>query len=233
MKFPPKYLLRSASFIMMFLFFVSAKQKTNPVYGCSTAEADAIYTDIKLQDAGLSLDAFEKAIKGYNKLDSLGQLSNCNIISIADFSQSGNNKRLYVIDLTNRKILFQTYCAHGKYSGAEFANYFSNVPGSKKSCLGFFVTMNSYYGDCGYGMRLKGVEYGFNNNAYYRNIVMHGSNYASENWIETYGTLGRSWGCPAVPPQEVNSIIDEIKDGSCFFIYYPDPYYLAYSKFAK
>jgi len=33
--------------------------------------------------------------------------------------------------------------------------------------------------------------------------------------------IGRSWGCPAVPEKINKSLIETIKDGSCFFIYAP------------
>jgi hypothetical protein len=47
-------------------------------------------------------------------------------MAIADFTQSSRNKRLYVIDLIKRKVLLNTYVAHGRNSGQEFAEHFSN-----------------------------------------------------------------------------------------------------------
>jgi len=47
------------------------------------------------------------------------------MLTIADYSQSCNNKRLYVIDLTRMQLLYQNLRVAGKNSGGEFANSFS------------------------------------------------------------------------------------------------------------
>jgi hypothetical protein len=44
------------------------------------------------------------------------------------------------------------------------------------------------------------------------------------------GFLGRSLGCPAVPPSLHKAIINKIKDGSCLFLYSPDTTYLSHTK---
>jgi hypothetical protein len=44
------------------------------------------------------------------------------ILTIVDFTKSSKEKRLYVVDLKNQDILFQTLVAHGKNSG-------KNTPG--------------------------------------------------------------------------------------------------------
>jgi hypothetical protein len=45
--------------------------------------------------------------------------------------------------------------------------------------------------------------------------------------------MGRSLGCPAVPMGEHEQIINEIKEGSCLFMYYPDANYLTHSPVLK
>jgi hypothetical protein len=188
---------------------------------------DDIYTCVKLADTGLSRNVFNLAIKGLKKLDSNGKLQNPSIVTIADYSQSSNNKRLYVIDLKNKKLLFNTYVAHGRKTGDEFARYFSNVEGSLKSSLGFYITEHPIFGShTGFALMIKGVEKGFNDNALRRAIIIHAAEYATENFIKKFGRLGRSLGCPALPPDLNKPIIESIKDGTCLFIYNPDNHYI-------
>ena len=190
-----------------------------------------LYQRMQLANLGLSQDIFNKALAGQNLLKSNHQISNNHIISIIDFSQSSNNKRLYVIDLNTHKILFNTYVAHGRNSGDEFAHTFSNTSNSLKSSLGFYVTESTYNGSHGLSLRLKGVERNINDEAVKRAIVLHGADYVSESFINKNARLGRSHGCPAVPVDMCTPIVNAIKEGSCFFIFYPDKDYLSMSEF--
>lgn len=191
---------------------------------------DDIYSLVKLADIGLGRTVFELAIKGLKRLESKGKLQNPTIVTIADYSQSSNKKRLYVIDLQNKKLLFNTYVAHGRNTGEEYAKSFSNKEGSLKSSLGFFITEHPIIGShTGFSLRIDGVEKGFNDNAVKRAIIVHGADYASENYIKKYGRLGRSWGCPALPADLSKLIIETIKGGTCLFIYNPDNNYICRS----
>jgi L,D-transpeptidase catalytic domain len=186
----------------------------------------SLYDELKLQTFGLSKNVFDYTIKGYKKMIGSGKLVNPKIISIVDFSQPSANKRLYVIDLETKKVLFNTYVAHGKNSGQEMATEFSNTPTSNKSSLGFYLTSHTYSGKNGYSLQLEGQERGINDNALNRGIVMHAAEYVNENYIQSQGWIGRSQGCPAVMPEMNKPIVETIKEGSCFFIYSPDPNYL-------
>jgi hypothetical protein len=137
---------------------------------------------------------------------------------------------LYVIDLKNQGIIYNTVVAHGRNSGNEYAKSFSNNPSSHKSSLGFYITEGTYNGGNGYSMKLQGAETGINDKALARAIVMHGADYANEEVIGKKGYLGRSYGCPAVPQKLNKKIIDTIKEGNCLFVYYPDQNYLKKSK---
>lgn len=189
-----------------------------------------IYDSLRLGSMGLARQAFDCAIKGFSFMKNVGDVSNKNIISIIDFSKPSSKKRLFVIDLANCKLLFNTYVAHGAQSGKAFANLFSNVPESNKSSLGFYETQGTYMGGNGYSLRLQGIEKGINDNANKRDIVIHGADYVNENIIRTKGCIGRSWGCPALPQRLHKAIIDVIKNGSCLFIYSEDQNYLSHSK---
>jgi len=206
-------------------------EPANNISGVATNPMQ-VYSQLNLGELGLSEKAFRLAIKGWSKLRSQGDISK-DIISICDFTQSSNKKRLYVIDLTAGTLLFNTLVAHGKNTGDEFARYFSNKPSSLQSSLGFYITREAYEGSHGLGLKLSGVEPGFNDRAEERAIVMHGADYVCDAFIDQYGRLGKSWGCPAVPFGMHEKIINAIKDGSCLFIYYPDKTYLAASKLLR
>jgi hypothetical protein len=189
-----------------------------------------IYDSLQLDDLGLSKQAFTEGLRGYNVLRSEGKLNNDNVISIADFTLPSTQKRLFVIDLANHKLLFNTYVAHGRNSGKEYANRFSNSPDSHMSSLGFYVTLQTYYGEHGLSLRLEGEEKGINDNAESRAIVIHPADYVSENTVRSLGFLGRSFGCPALPSKLAPSIIKTIKDGSCFFVYSNNQKYFSRSQ---
>ncbi len=167
-----------------------------------------------------SQESFTKALQGYYQLEEKGVFQK-ELLTIIDFSLSSTEKRLWVIDVKNNAIIFQSLVAHGRNSGNEFATNFSNIPESHKSSLGFYATGETYYGKHGYSMRLDGLEKGINNNARKRAIVVHGASYVSETFINQNGRLGRSFGCPSLPQGDTKELIDIIKDKSCLYIYYP------------
>lgn len=155
------------------------------------------------------------------------------ILTIIDYSLPSNQKRLWIFDLNDRKLLFHTYVSHGIKSGELLTNYFSNKNNSRSTSIGVYTTNQSYYGRDGLSLRLDGLDRGFNDNASGRSIVMHGGWYVEENFIKKYGRAGRSWGCPAVPLDMTKSIINTIKDKSIFVAYYPSDNWFSKSKFLK
>lgn len=163
-----------------------------------------------------------------NALESLDEMEfrNEDIVSIIDFSKPSTDKRLFVLDLKNQKLVYHTYVAHGKNTGANVASSFSNRKGSNQSSLGLYRTAESYQGKHGYSLRLDGLEKGFNDNARSRAVVIHSAWYVSEDFIKKHGRLGRSFGCPALPVDVSKEIIDLIKGGSCLYIYANDDHYL-------
>lgn len=191
-----------------------------------------VYDSLHLQEAGLSRRVFEMALRGMEKLKKAHRLQT-NILTIADFSKASVDKRLFIIDLDSDQLLFNTWVAHGRNSGKETANVFSNKPRSNKSSLGFYVTGSAYQGSNGYSLKLLGMEKGFNSNALQRAIVLHGADYVNEEYISSQGYIGRSQGCPAVAPEVSEPIINLIKDGSCLFIYHPTSLYLKRSAMVR
>jgi hypothetical protein len=183
-----------------------------------------LYDSLHLEQMGMKKDALLYAYKGQQNLLKRGKISNPNILTVCDFTQPSDNKRLYIIDVRNFKVLLNTYVAHGKNSGEVYAERFSNRPRSLESSLGFYITKGTYFGRHGLSLRLSGQDRGFNDKAESRAIVVHGATYIGDEWRG--GKMGRSFGCPAVPARMAPKVIDLIKNGTCLFIYHPLKSYL-------
>lgn len=177
-----------------------------------------------------SVEALNFALDGY---ENLAEELEKKVLTLIDFSLPSTEKRLWVIDLIEEKILLNTVVAHGKNSGMLMAEKFSNRPESYQSSLGFYKTGETYFGKHGYSLRLDGLEKGFNDQARNRAIVIHGADYAREEVAKMSGRLGRSLGCPAVPPEVSKEIIDLIKDGSLLFIFADQEDYLNQSEYIQ
>ena len=181
---------------------------------------------------GFSLPSFESfiaAFEGYEQLKQLGKIQN-EILTIVDFSLSSSQERMWVIDMKTQKVILKSLVAHGRNSGVEFATNFSNENESYKSSLGFYLTGEVYQGKHGLSLRLDGMEYGINDKARDRAVVIHGADYVSKKLARAQGYIGRSQGCPAVPYEVHKKLIETIKDKSCIFIYHPSRNYVAKSK---
>jgi len=176
----------------------------------------------------ISYNIFRTAMNGYRKLDTVKKK---NLLTIVDYSKPSTDRRFFVIDIEKKQLLYKCLVAHGKNSGDLYAEKFSNSPETLKSSLGFFITGEIYYGRHGIALRLDGREKGINDNARMREIVIHGADYVSDEFIRKYGRAGLSWGCPALPVDVTKDIVSLICDGSCLFIYANDKYYQEHTAF--
>lgn len=175
-------------------------------------------------------DVLSLGIKGYLKLKEQGKLPEGKPLTIIDFSIPSSEKRMWIIDMEDGRIIHHGHVSHGRNSGDLLAKNFSNTNSSYMSSLGFYLTAETYQGKHGYSLRLDGLEKGFNDNARDRAIVIHGADYAKEDFIRQTGRLGRSLGCPALPNEIAGDIIDLIKERSLLFIYGKDDNYLNQSQ---
>jgi hypothetical protein len=188
-----------------------------------------LYQHLHLDKVNLNYDVFRLSLIGFHSLKSSGALKNDRLISIIDFTKPSTEKRFFTIDLDAKKLLFNTYVAHGKNTGENVATSFSNNQDSNQSSLGFYITGETYVGSKGYSLRLDGQDPDYNSNIRLRGVVMHSADYVSETWIKKYGRLGRSQGCPALPKEIYKQVINTIKNGSMVFAYYSDQKFLTSS----
>ncbi len=212
-----------------FTFFSNINSSQNEAIGSSEWLAKETKVIISQVDS-LSPEAVKTGLTAYQKARKEG-LDNKEVLTIIDFSKPSRDPRLLVFDVKNQKVLFNTWVAHGKNSGAETPNSFSNDPRSLKSSLGVFVTSDIYNGEHGESLRVRGLEAGFNDNAYRRDIVFHSALYVGEDVAKTRGMLGRSWGCMAVDPHTIKPLINAIKGQTLVVAYYPYQPWLKNSSF--
>jgi hypothetical protein len=168
---------------------------------------------------GLSPKVLAMALNAVSSARDHGITGKSELLTVIDYSLPSTQPRLWVLDLSQGKVLFHELVAHGAGSGEKFATHFSNVNDSRATSLGLFVTGETYEGGNGYSLKLKGLEEGINDRAEERHIVMHGAWYVSADHAQQYGMLGRSWGCPALPQADAKPVIDTIKGGSFVFAY--------------
>jgi hypothetical protein len=215
---------RGRSFRLQFLaaaatVMLAASGLTGPA---SAASATSSRLDASIRE--LAFSAAACAVRA-------GDVSAPETLTVIDYSRPSNEKRLWVLDLATRTVLYEEFVAHGQGSGGNLATAFSNTPESHQSSLGLFVTAEAYVGKNGYSLRLDGLDRGFNDRARERAIVIHGAPYVTPDFARAQGRLGRSWGCPAVSDAVARPLIDLVKGGDLVFAYYPDRKWLQASAY--
>ncbi len=216
--------------LIPFLWMINLSDLSTEIAKSATTEENEIeilYNSLSESSFQLpSKEVLQLAMEGWEKLEN--DLKSP-LLTVIDFSLPSTEKRLWVIDPAKGLILHHSVVAHGRNSGELLAKTFSNQPESFQSSLGFYKTAETYQGKHGYSLRLDGLEKGFNDQARNRAIVIHGADYAKEEFAKSTGRLGRSLGCPALPPELSAKVIDLIKEGSLLFIYGKDDSYLQQS----
>jgi hypothetical protein len=217
---------RIIAFSALALAFAAAAQAA-----CSAAPSESLVSALARQAPGLRTNVLRLAMDATECASRRGLVKKKDVLAVIDYSLPSTEPRLFVFDLISHKLLFRELVAHGKNSGGVMTNFFSNASGSLASSIGLYVTADTYFGNNGYSLRLKGLEEGFNDMAWDRAIVMHGAYYVSREAIKALGRLGRSWGCPAVRAEVASKIINTLRGGSPVFAYYPDKTWLKTSEF--
>jgi len=165
-------------------------------------------------------EALRAALSSWQALRARGEVFRP-LVTVIDYSLPSTTKRMWVFDLDSCRLLFHELVAHGRNSGDDLAQSFSNDEGSLMTSLGAFVTGETYNGRNGYSLRLRGMEPGVNDRAEARAIVMHGAAYVGDEVAHELGRLGRSYGCPAVRLAIARPLIDEVKGHTLLYAWYP------------
>lgn len=208
-------------------FGIYAHNTPEPKTSC---QSSANFNILLLQHANTLNPAVLKTIENLLFCANKSQLLCHDYLTLIDYSLPSNQKRLWVFNLKEKKLLYHTYVAHGLNSGVRDPYFFTNTLNSKASSIGVYSTEESYYGRDGLSLKLKGLEEKFNDHAQQRSIVLHSAWYAEEDFIKKYGRAGRSWGCPAIPLSFDEGIINTIKNQTLSVIYYPSYAWLSTSK---
>lgn len=181
---------------------------------------------------GLPEAVLKIAMRAYYHARNLG-LDSRQLLTVVDYQKPSDQRRLFVFDLHQNKLLFDTYVSHGARSGRRFAKHFSNRIDSLESSLGVILTGKSYEGIMGYSMRLHGLEQKFNSNMFLRDVVMHPAKYATRYFIDKHHEAGKSFGCLAISKKVAKNLIDTIKDGTIIVNYFPSNSWLYHSRFLR
>lgn len=199
---------------------------------CADPRPILLSTKSLLQIApNLSSKVAENALQSINCATRDGQPAPANL-ALIDYSLPSTEPRFWLINLEKRKLVLEELVAHGRGSGENFAQSFSNIPGSFSSSLGLYRISQPYVGVHGPSIRLIGLEPGINDRAYERAIVIHGASYVGPEFIATHQRLGRSWGCPALSPQAAKKAIKCFENAPSFlFVHAPDTQWLKSSPY--
>ncbi|WP_148863675.1 murein L,D-transpeptidase catalytic domain family protein [Marinobacter fonticola] len=189
-----------------------------------------LYGRLSVAAPEISRDVLKNALQASQCAVSSG-LGKPKRLAVIDFSLPSSERRLWIFDLETGALVLRDLVAHGKNSGLVQASAFSNVEGSHQSSIGLFQARETYRGKHGYSLRLDGLEPGINDLARQRAIVIHGADYVDASWVQSYGRIGRSHGCPAVSQKVIRKVVDSLKGGQFVFTYYPDQQWLQSSDY--
>lgn len=178
--------------------------------------AGALYSDAGL-DGVIAREAFDAA---YASVVARGLDVTSGTLAIADMREPSTAQRLVLVDLGSRAVVLRTWVAHGQGSGGLTAERFSNAHGSHQTSLGLYRVGTEIVSPThGAALLLHGLDAGVNDQARAREVIIHGADYVSADFIARTGRLGRSWGCPAVPRAEMARVIEALAGGGLLFVH--------------
>ena len=217
--------------IMMIAMFSTNFSPIHASFANSLFDVNSETSRLIQKAPGLNPKVLKMALTAYRKAVMHGGVKRA-VLTVIDYSLPSYKQRMWIFDLYRNRLLYNLYVAHGRNSGNDVPHHFSNQSSSKETSLGTFLTQDTYFGSKGYSLNLKGLEHGFNDNAFNRRVVVHGAWYVEPKFIKQTGHAGRSWGCPSIAATIAKPVINAIKGGSVLFAYYPDYNYLLHSGYA-
>ncbi|MCW5898781.1 MAG: murein L,D-transpeptidase catalytic domain family protein [Flavobacteriales bacterium] len=175
---------------------------------------EAMYEDLGLEGM-MPAEVFRAAMLRVEAFE-----GEARVLAIADMTRPSHEERLYVIDLVGCQLAKRTWVAHGQGTGELMAERFSNRHGSHQTSLGLYrVGAEILSPKHGPALLLYGLDPDVNDQALAREVIMHGADYVSGDFIAQHGRLGRSWGCPAVSRADMPELIDMLADRALLYIH--------------
>jgi len=141
-------------------------------------------------------------------------VSRRDVVGVVDFSNASCVPRLHLVDMASGRVN-SLLVAHGRGSDPSHTGWvrsFSNAFGSNCSSAGAYVTGAYYAGRHGRSMKLHGLDPS-NSNAEARAIVVHAAPYVGPDIARARGVLGRSEGCFAVAPSDLDQVLTRLGPG--------------------
>jgi hypothetical protein len=211
-----------------FVCFLLTLVHTPVATGLGNASLETTLDALLKQTPRVTPRALLMSLSALKRLQAAGTAVRLDRLMLIDYTRPSSEPRLWVFDLHFKRLLFEEPVAHGRNSGEDRCIRFSNAPGSLMSCLGVFLTADTYIGKHGLSLRLRGMEEGINDLSMERNIVIHAASY-----VRLSGRIGRSWGCPAVRPEIARALIEAVRGGTLLLSYYPEQSWLQASRLAR
>lgn len=201
--------------LSLLLLLPSATVAPMPAADDATAEAAcALYAEIGLE-GHMAENVFTI---GYASVARRG--AKPRMLAIADMTQPSTAQRFYIIDLESKAMVMRTWVAHGQGSGELNCTRFSNREGSHATSKGLYrVGTEIVSPKHGAALLLHGLDRGVNCQALRREVIMHGADYVSADFIAKHGRLGRSWGCPAVSRTDMPRMIELLAGGGYLYVH--------------
>ena len=140
------------------------------------------------------------------------------VIAIADFGLPSANPRFHLVDVLNGRTT-TLLVSHGKGSDPAHSGMlqrFSGVIGSEATSRGAYLTADPYVGQHGRSRRLEGLDPD-NRTALERAIVIHSAWYVAPDVIAKQGMCGRSQGCFAVSPADLDQVLTRLGPGRLLY----------------
>ncbi|MCC7570261.1 murein L,D-transpeptidase catalytic domain family protein [Candidatus Micrarchaeota archaeon] len=203
---------------------------------------EELYKRFEAEKVGMSFEAFKYGLTVYLNAKEKGILNRTDVFTIIDYSKPSNEKRLFVLDMTNHKVFLSEFVSHGKgnpkngfpLNSNEKVEYVGNEYGSNLSPVGLHITKYpEEHQEKGFILRVEGVEKGYNEATLNRGVFFHESPYSSEEYIKRNNYAGRSWGCFTTDPKKHREIVESISGGSGVFVYFDDEDYIQNSVYIK
>ena len=212
----------------------SEKDVANSLFTRKANGKDFLIYDALIKN-GAPVDALTQAFQYFDRHPN--EFTNKKTMALADFSQCLGDQRFFVLDLVGGQVK-KMQVSHGLGSDPGLkgcSTQFSDENQSYKSSVGFYKTLDTYTGEYGHSLHVKGLSES-NRSALAREVVVHpydiGPGYsvfdcraekirrgrpASQKYCLPEGDLTR--GCFGIPRAFASKVVDELAGGALIYAF--------------